>query len=167
MRAICAWCNADLGPRPDTSSDGHDITHSICDTCAHRLFDAPHPTAPPPRTLAASVRRFLNSLTGPVIAVDENVRVIDANDAALATLGTTRTRAIGALGGDVIACANASLAGGCGQTAHCAPASRTRTPRAAQSRTTRCGSIARHRRRPNTPARFASSCRCRKWGTPS
>ena len=39
------------------------------------------------------MRRFLNSLTGPVIAVDENVRVIDANDAALATLGTTRTRA--------------------------------------------------------------------------
>lgn len=36
-RAVCAWCEKDLGPREGIEPG--ETTHGICKPCAKRLFD--------------------------------------------------------------------------------------------------------------------------------
>lgn len=100
-----------MGTRPGATSGAPAalITHGICKTCERHFF------APRDRSL----RGFLNSLDAPVIVVDDNVRVLEANDTALRLMGKARTEVAGHLGGDVIECARARLPGGCGRTVHC------------------------------------------------
>jgi PAS domain-containing protein len=111
MRAVCAWCGIDLKRAlpPGTGLAGLEITHGICDSCAQHFF-GPRDT---------SVRGFLNTLEAPVVVVDDDVRTLEANDAALAALGKTREQVAGRLGGEIIECANSRLPGGCGHTTHC------------------------------------------------
>lgn len=62
---------------------------------------------------------FLNTLTGPVFAVDEDGRVMSANQKAYDTLGKTAADVDGELGGDVFECRFANLPRGCGHTYYC------------------------------------------------
>lgn len=63
---------------------------------------------------------FLNQLEAPTILVDEDTRVLEANDEALHVLGKSRDDVVGYRGGDILECAHALLPGGCGRTVHCA-----------------------------------------------
>lgn len=110
MRALCAWCGIELRPSTPSTDGSHAITHGICTTCAAYFFK--------PRD--HSLRGFLNTLTTPVAVVDDDMRMIEANDLALKALGKTREAALGSRSGDVIECANAKQPGGCGRQVHCA-----------------------------------------------
>jgi PAS domain-containing protein len=100
-----------MGPRPGATSGAPAglVTHGICPTCQQHFF------APRDRSLSG----FLNSLDAPVVVVDRDVRILEANDTALRVMGKARTEVAGHLGGDVIECARARLPGGCGHTVHC------------------------------------------------
>lgn len=112
MRAVCAWCGVDLRrpEPPENHSSSHVITHGICEPCQKYFFS--------PRD--NSLRGFLNTLTAPVVVVDDDMHMLDANDHALTALGKTRDATLGLRSGEVIECANARLPGGCGKTVHCA-----------------------------------------------
>lgn len=109
MHAQCAWCQKDLGFRPSIAHHAHDVTHGICPECADYFFtQRDH-----------SMHAFLNRLDAPVVLVDSDVNVIDANDAAVAMLGQPAEALAHKRGGDVLECANAKLPQGCGHTVHC------------------------------------------------
>jgi len=110
MRAVCAWCGIELRPSTPSADGTHPITHGICQPCANYFFTPRDP----------SLRGFLNTLTTPVAVVDDDMRMLEANDLALTALGKTRDAALGSRSGDVIECANAKLPGGCGRQVHCA-----------------------------------------------
>lgn len=112
MRAVCAWCGVDLRSSEPAGNapSSHEITHGICEPCQKYFF------SPRDHTL----RGFLNTLTAPVVVLDDDLRMLEANDRALAALGKTRDAILGLKSGEVIECANARLPGGCGKTVHCA-----------------------------------------------
>ena len=86
------------------------MTHGICEACANYFF---HPRD-------HSLRGFLNTLTAPVMVVDDDMTMLEANDHALTALGKSRDESVGRRSGEVIECANAKLPGGCGRQVHCA-----------------------------------------------
>lgn len=110
MKVVCAWCGAFLRSVPDASPHGRlQDSHGICESCARTLREE----------LGTPVERFLSELGVPVLLLSSDVRVVDANPAALAMLGGVRETTLGRLGGEVFECANAGLPGGCGRTVHC------------------------------------------------
>ncbi len=109
MRAVCAWCGIELRPSTATDDVSHDITHGICPTCTEHFFS--------PRD--HSLQGFLNSLDAPVTVVDDDMRMLEANTAALTVLGKTREDAVGLRSGEIIECANSRLPKGCGRQVHC------------------------------------------------
>lgn len=108
MRSVCAWCGIEIREASPGSDPGV-VTHGICPTCADRFF----------RPRERTMRGFLNDLDAPTVLVDGHVRVLEANDAALAVMGKGREEAVGYLGGEVFECAHARQPGGCGGTVHC------------------------------------------------
>jgi len=67
----------------------------------------------------SSLRDFLDSLEAPVLVMDANAVVLEANARARAVLGKDTPAIVGQRGGDVIACAHSKLPGGCGLQGHC------------------------------------------------
>jgi len=109
MKRICAWCQTSLG---EISSDLHSeqvITHGICDTCLNKLF----------KDRDVDFIPFLNSLSAPVVLIDENNNYLSANSRALEILGKDYQDINKKRIGDVFACENAHLEGGCGHTVRC------------------------------------------------
>lgn len=106
MRRVCAWCETVM----EEGSDGADITHGICDRCMDEFVFSK----------SEGLEEYLDSLNVPILLVDSNIRVLDANRAALAGMKKKASDIEGLLGGQVTECAFADLPGGCGQTVHCA-----------------------------------------------
>lgn len=109
MHAQCAWCHKDLGQRPSHVHLAHEVTHGICQSCADYFFTQRD----------NSMHAFLNRLDAPVVLVDADVNVLDANDAAVSMLGRPAAELLQKRGGEVLECANAKLPQGCGHTVHC------------------------------------------------
>jgi hypothetical protein len=103
MSVVCAWCHEVL-----SEDQAGPVTHGICRNCAADLQFMPQ-----------SFDRFLDTLPGPVLAVDEDCRVLGVNVAASAMVrlepGEMRDR----LSGEVLSCVYSELPGGCGRTMHC------------------------------------------------
>lgn len=110
MRVVCAWCGALIRTVPE---DAHfaalQDSHGICEQCAGGMLEH----------LSVPVDQFLSELGVPVLVVDGDVRVLDANPAALSLLGQARDSVLGRMGGQVFECTNARLPEGCGRTVHC------------------------------------------------
>jgi hypothetical protein len=85
------------------------ITHGICEKCADNLGFQ----------MGVSLEKFLNSLPVPIIAIDNDCRLVNANRPALEMVGMDIFRCRGVLVGEVFECAYARLPGGCGKTIHC------------------------------------------------
>lgn len=66
-----------------------------------------------------SFSRFESENGVPVVVVTGDVRVVDANPAAVDMLGGDPDVLIGHMGGEVFGCENTSLPGGCGSTPRC------------------------------------------------
>jgi PAS domain-containing protein len=103
VSVVCAWCQRLLSEDMDGP-----VTHGICPNCAADLEFLPQ-----------SFDRFLNTLSGPVLAVDGDGRVLGANTAAAAMVRCEAALMKGRLSGEVLTCVYSELPGGCGRTTHC------------------------------------------------
>jgi hypothetical protein len=109
MIKICSWCKKEI-PQDSGRPDGR-VTHGICVECRNYFY--PRDGKPP------TFAMFLDRLPAAVLVVDDDVRVVIANDKACALLGKERSEAEGKYGGEAVECAYARLPGGCGRTVHC------------------------------------------------
>lgn len=110
MKVSCAWCGALMeAVAGGVGSAEPRESHGICEACARTLLE----------DLGIPVAQFLSELGVPVLVVNDDVRVADANPAAVSFLGGERETILGRLGGEVFECRNAHLPGGCGRTVHC------------------------------------------------
>jgi hypothetical protein len=103
---ICSFCDTILEPGklPDEP-----VSHGICRPCYERFI----------LQYGFNVRKFLNLLDAPVLLVDSDVRILEANTLAQGILQKPVARVRGELGGRVMECVNAFLDGGCGKTEFC------------------------------------------------
>lgn len=106
MRVVCSFCPAVI--RPGTSP-GDQISHGICSACYNRILTS-H---------GFNVRKFVDLFDAPVILVDADVRILEANSLAIAAVGKPVAQVKGTLCGDMIDCVNAFLPEGCGNTRTC------------------------------------------------
>ena len=109
MRRICAWCKKELSTGTAGGGADEPISHGICDDCAALLNS----------DTRRSAGDFLESLQDAVFLVGAGGRIVSANRAARDVVGKELAAIENRLGGDVFACANADLPGGCGRTQHC------------------------------------------------
>jgi len=86
------------------------VSHGSCEECG-RFFGTNSKNVP--------IKEFIESFSFPILRVNANVVILDANEHALKFLGKGHDEISGRLGGDVIDCVNSQLLGGCGQTLCC------------------------------------------------
>ena len=109
MRKICSVCKADLGTVASSIHSEDVITHGICENCANTIMSQ----------LPSRMQDFLDSLSEPVLVMDDDVVARLANKKAMEVLNKDLPRIQGFRGGDIIECIHASEPGGCGRTIHC------------------------------------------------
>ncbi len=96
-----------MGDAPSPSGD-HWITHGICEDCRDKVLSE----------MGVPLSEFLDALPQPVVVVDGDAVVLDANASAREMDGDGGFRANRLLG-EVFECVNATKSGGCGRTIHC------------------------------------------------
>lgn len=121
MTTVCAWCGRTLTESPN---GGGWVSHALCADCAVDLEYSRIPLA-----------EFLERLDGPVLAADQDVRLLGANQALCSTIACDPEGLIGRSGGEVLQCVHSTEGGGCGRTIHCSGC----TIRRAVNRTRRTG----------------------------
>ena len=109
MKLVCAWCNKHIGHKHSDIHPEDAITHGICDECMLNLYQKKQIDFIP----------FLNTISAPVILIDENNTYLAANNLALDKLGKEHESLSQNRTGDIFTCENAHLAGGCGHTQKC------------------------------------------------
>lgn len=109
MRRVCAWCNTEMTPVKSSKKDSGLVTHSICSECADNLDFQ----------LGVSLKRYLDSLMIPVIALDGNGQLIGINSAASAASGKAADSQLLAWPEKIYECAHARLPQGCRTAVHC------------------------------------------------
>ncbi len=82
----------------------------MCPKCQVEFIGGPGPV---------SLKEFIRKFDFPIVLVNSNVELIDANLGALELVGKEFHEVEGRLGGDVLECIHATRPGGCGQTVHC------------------------------------------------
>ncbi|MCC6446552.1 MAG: PAS domain-containing protein [Armatimonadetes bacterium] len=109
MKAVCAWCKAEM-PLPKGDWKGQEgITHGICPGCAERqLFG-----------IGGGFHHFLDSLPLPVFVLDGSTRIRSANRRACELVGKSLAEMEGIPCGDALVCGNARLPGGCDNAPDC------------------------------------------------
>jgi hypothetical protein len=108
MKIVCAWCSNEI--YQESGIEGEGISHGICESCREYFFSDKGPP---------SFVGFLDMLSVPVIVLDEEVRVVAANDKATKLLGKSYENINGVCYGDAIECSYARLPEGCGRSVHC------------------------------------------------
>lgn len=109
MRRLCAWCGDSLDEPGVTHEADAEVSHGICPACHDRLSEG----------TGIPVAEFLESLTEPVLLMDDEHAIGMVNRAALELLGLPAGEVLGERTGMVFDCENAHQPGGCGKTIHC------------------------------------------------
>lgn len=109
MLRVCAWCNNVIGRVENSRHPDDVLSHGICEGCRENLLFQS----------GVSLKHYLDSLPLPVLVVDDDVRVLEANAKARDALGKDYKEITAHRGGTVFECAHARLPGGCGRTIHC------------------------------------------------
>ena len=125
MTDVCAWCQQPVTP----DSSGGEVFAGLCPECARRSQED--------RPVALS--DLVNEFPVPVLAVDDDVAVLAANDAARTAFNLTPVEMTGRRVGDIVECVHAREPGGCGRTIHCTGCAFRRTVEA-----TAADGISRH-----------------------
>ncbi len=97
------WATKKTG---DVSDDT--ITHSICRECREHFL-----------TNDGDLRSYLDSFDLPIFLVNQEEKILIANEQSMKLLGKEPEEIEDSLGGDAMECAYARLPGGCGHTIHC------------------------------------------------
>jgi hypothetical protein len=108
MLRICGWCKKQL--EENGEENDHEITHGICEYCRVTLLSSQTPH---------SIHKNLSYFSLPVMMIDEQGRVLSANNSALELTGKSLESISCELGGDVMSCEYAYRDGGCGENVHC------------------------------------------------
>jgi hypothetical protein len=98
-----------MTPVKSSKKDSGLVTHSICSECADNLDFQ----------LGVSLKRYLDSLKIPVIALDGNGQFIGINSAAIAASGKAADRQLIEWPEKIYECAHARLPQGCRTAIHC------------------------------------------------
>jgi len=106
MRVVCCYCNKTVRTLP---SETEEVSRGVCDRCLPLMA----------RELGQSMQEFLDELKAPVLVVQDNARVIFANEAARKLLSREQIEICGEMAGYVIGCRHAREPGGCGRALHC------------------------------------------------
>lgn len=69
MRRVCAWCGKELSAGDHRHDDV--ISHGICTDCMEHFASG---------TRVLSLREYLDKLDVPVVVVDDDLRILTAND---------------------------------------------------------------------------------------
>lgn len=110
MKAICAWCQKEIGDESDQGeASNFEITHGICGSCKDYFFSGQ----------AHTLDKFLDLLDAPILMINPQGEVMFANKQALQFLDKDLASVRGFRGGEVMECAYAKLPEGCGNTTHC------------------------------------------------
>lgn len=117
MKRICAWCGTPLDDVPATGPANLWITHGICDDCRKVVLAA----------MSIPLNSYLDSLPQPILLVDGESRVLDANAAMRRVTGDVSAQPEQRLLGEVFECVHAAEPGGCGRTIHCSGCTIRRT----------------------------------------
>lgn len=108
MNSVCAWCKEELTVYPE--QQGGTRSQGMCTACREFFF---------PRKGPPAFRKYLDRLAVPVLLVDDDCRVVIANERACSLLAKTRKDVEGHPSGEAFDCSNAGLPGGCGKTEAC------------------------------------------------
>ncbi len=106
MKHYCMYCGLSLG---DTEGQNDGTSHGICEDCFPKFVAG---TGEP-------MQQFLDSLSKPVFLIDEDARIIGANDKGQRMTKLESNVISYRLGGEVFECTHAKLPEGCGKTIHC------------------------------------------------
>jgi hypothetical protein len=102
----CSMCHAAL---PESPAAARAITGGICGECLVRMGEPG----------GMGLIDFLDQLEMPVLVIDDDVKVQQANKQMRALLGKDPSQIAGRLGGEVFECVHAREPGGCGRAIHC------------------------------------------------
>ena len=109
IRQVCLFCGCNLGSIENPEGRSPDISHGICIHCFPKLLAGK----------GMKLRQFLDSFPLPVFLVDEDARVLGANQQGLRLLSKDLDEVQGHLAGEFFACGHSREPGGCRQTVHC------------------------------------------------
>lgn len=110
MKTLCAWCKKPVNYENDeVPSQENPVSHGICKDCAQMMF----------KELTEPIETFLDRFDIPILVIDANEGVMAANQKAIKRAGLDKKELKGLRCGDVLQCAHAGEAGGCGRTIHC------------------------------------------------
>ena len=108
MKVICSYCSKEIGEKKPL--DDGSVSHSICKDC-HEYYSK--------QITGMSFDEYLDRFDVPVFIVDDEVRILAANEMAETMLGKPMKDFVGLLGGEALECVYARLPEGCGNTIHC------------------------------------------------
>jgi PAS domain-containing protein len=108
MKVVCSFCRADLGDKEPLDADC--TTHGMCDPCADHFGK---------QWDGLRLGEYLDQFDYPVLAMNEDRRVVAANQPMADMLGKSERRLFGLLGGEAMECMYSRLPEGCGSTVHC------------------------------------------------
>lgn len=108
MKVVCSYCDKILGEKgpPDSKL----ISHGMCRECAdyfERQWDG------------LKLGEFLDQFEIPIVVLNQDVRVVAANQLMADLLGKSQREIQGLLGGEALECRYARLPERCGNTVHC------------------------------------------------
>jgi hypothetical protein len=109
MKAVCAWCKKDIGPRDSPPGTEAAITHGICRDCLRRWFPK----------YSSSFKEFLDSLKVPILVIDQDGKVKTGNGLAEKVLNRHFSESEDIQLGEAFTCVNVRQPGDCGRSAHC------------------------------------------------
>jgi PAS domain-containing protein len=108
MKIICSFCREDLGEKNPLEVDS--VTHGMCNACADHFGR---------QWAGLGLGEYLDRFDRPVLAVNQDGRIVAANQPMADMLGKSERRVFGLLGGEAMECRYARLPEGCGNTIHC------------------------------------------------
>lgn len=106
---LCVWCGGALGAKPGDAGKRGVLTGVVCAPCKENFS----------LRSGRSLRGFLDRLGVPVVLMGADREVLDANTDARSLLGRDLPSVAGKRWGEMMECAHARIAGGCGQSVHC------------------------------------------------
>ncbi|PLY03466.1 MAG: hypothetical protein C0623_01400 [Desulfuromonas sp.] len=108
IKRVCTYCKSELGTVADAVDEVR-ISHGICLECLRENH----------QHHLKSLDEFLETVTTPLVLVDDQRRVVYANSPACNIVGKELDQVTGLLGGEFIDCVYAADPEGCGAAVHC------------------------------------------------
>jgi len=110
MKLVCAWCGVAIDRPGYAETQDRRTSHGMCPAC-HEAFVF--------QERGASLQQHLDSISMPVLLLDDNNIVVTMNAKARAALGKKLNETETQLFGRVFDCLHSRSSEGCGRAIHC------------------------------------------------